>query len=81
MRRFDSSRGHWAFRWRHAGYAVRMTQYEQENDLGRGGGEVDDEMMRRAWEQSIDDTPNRAPEFERPTDPPIPGADAVDEPQ
>lgn len=25
-----------------------MTQFEQENDLGRGGGEVDDETMRRA---------------------------------
>lgn len=24
------------------------TQFEQENDLGRGGGEVDDETMRRA---------------------------------
>jgi hypothetical protein len=22
-----------------------MTQFEQENDLGRGGGEVDDETM------------------------------------
>jgi len=26
-----------------------MTQYEQENDLGRGGGEVDDETMQDAW--------------------------------
>jgi hypothetical protein len=26
-----------------------MTQYEQENDLGRGGGEVDDETMEDAW--------------------------------
>jgi hypothetical protein len=26
-----------------------MTQYEQENDLGRGGGEVDDETMDEAW--------------------------------
>lgn len=25
-----------------------MTQFEQENDLGRGGGEVDDETMRNA---------------------------------
>ena len=27
-----------------------MSQYEQENDFGRGGGEVDDETMRKAWE-------------------------------
>ncbi len=27
-----------------------MTQFEQENDLGRGGGEVDDETMEKAWE-------------------------------
>ncbi len=26
-----------------------MTQYEQENDLGRGGGEVDDRTMEKAW--------------------------------
>jgi hypothetical protein len=25
-----------------------MTQFEQENDLGRGGGEVDDATMREA---------------------------------
>ena len=25
-----------------------MSQYEQENDLGRGGGEVDDETMAAA---------------------------------
>ena len=25
-----------------------MSQFEQENDLGRGGGEVDDETMRKA---------------------------------
>ena len=29
-----------------------MTQFEQENDLGRGGGEVDDETMDAAWEES-----------------------------
>jgi hypothetical protein len=28
---------------------VGVTQYEQENDLGRGGGEVDDETMDTAW--------------------------------
>jgi hypothetical protein len=27
-----------------------MTQFEQENDLGRGGGELDEESQRRAWE-------------------------------
>jgi hypothetical protein len=27
-----------------------MSQFEQENDLGRGGGEVDAETMERAWQ-------------------------------
>ena len=27
-----------------------MSQYEQENDFGDGGGEVDEETMRKAWE-------------------------------
>jgi hypothetical protein len=27
-----------------------MTQFEQENDFGRGGGEVDDETMDDAWD-------------------------------
>jgi hypothetical protein len=27
-----------------------MTQFEQENDLGRGGGEVDDDDLAEAWE-------------------------------
>ena len=31
-----------------------MTQYDQENDLGRGGGEVDDETMDQAWEDAAD---------------------------
>ena len=26
----------------------KPTQFEQENDLGRGGGEVDDETLREA---------------------------------
>ena len=26
-----------------------MSQFEQENDLGRGGGEVDDESLDEAW--------------------------------
>ena len=29
-----------------------MTQFEQENDLGRGGGEVDDETMEAAEERA-----------------------------
>jgi hypothetical protein len=31
-----------------------MTQFEQENDLGRGGGEVDDETMDDAWRTAED---------------------------
>jgi len=27
-----------------------VSQFEQENDLGGGGGEVDDERMDGAWE-------------------------------
>jgi hypothetical protein len=27
-----------------------MSQFEQENDLGRGGGEVEAETMERAWQ-------------------------------
>jgi len=27
-----------------------MSQFEQENDLGRGGGEVDEETMDDAWD-------------------------------
>jgi hypothetical protein len=26
-----------------------MTQFEQENDLGRGGGEVSDDDLEQAW--------------------------------
>jgi hypothetical protein len=29
-----------------------MTQFEQENDLGRGGGQVDDETLEEAWRES-----------------------------
>ena len=29
-----------------------MSQYEQENDFGRGGGELDDESLERAWEEA-----------------------------
>jgi len=31
-----------------------MTQYDQENDLGRGGGEADDETMDAAWEDAAE---------------------------
>jgi hypothetical protein len=57
-----------------------MTQYEQENDLGRGGGEVDDETMRRAWQES-ENRPLGSPDQERPTETPAPGADSVNESQ
>jgi hypothetical protein len=30
----------------------KPTQYEQENDLGRGGGEVDDETLDKAWKDA-----------------------------
>jgi len=30
------------------------TQYEQENDLGRGGGEVDDDTMETAWKDAAE---------------------------
>jgi hypothetical protein len=30
----------------------RPTQFEQENDLGRGGGKVDDETMAEAWREA-----------------------------
>ncbi|MDQ3778377.1 MAG: hypothetical protein M3310_05870 [Actinomycetota bacterium] len=58
-----------------------MSQYEQENDLGRGGGEVDDDTMRDAWEEGRNDRPNRAPEQERPSEPRVPGPGASDEAQ
>ena len=31
-----------------------MSQYEQENDMGRGGGEVDDETMSDAWKNAAE---------------------------
>ena len=27
-----------------------MSQFEEENDLGRGGGEVSEETTKRGWE-------------------------------
>jgi hypothetical protein len=29
-----------------------MSQFEQENDLGRGSGKVDEETLRRAWREA-----------------------------
>ena len=31
-----------------------MTQFEQENDFGRGGGEVDEETQEAAWRVAAD---------------------------
>ena len=31
-----------------------MSQYEQENDMGEGGGEVDDDTMAEAWENAAE---------------------------
>jgi hypothetical protein len=31
-----------------------MSQFEQENDLGRGGGEVDEETEEEAWDRAPD---------------------------
>jgi hypothetical protein len=28
-----------------------VTQFEQENDVGRGGGELDEEALDEAWER------------------------------
>ena len=59
-----------------------MTQYEQENYFGgSGGGEVDDELLETAWEESLAETPNHAPEQERPSVPAVPGPDSVNEAQ
>ena len=29
-----------------------MSQFEQENDLGRGGGEVDEDTAAKAWDDA-----------------------------
>ena len=31
-----------------------MSQFEEENDLGRGGGEVEDETLDEAWEAAAE---------------------------
>ena len=36
------------------GYEGLMSQYEQENDLGAGGGEVDEETMEDAWQAAAE---------------------------
>ena len=36
------------------GYDGLMSQYEQENDLGAGGGEVDEETMEDAWRNAAE---------------------------
>jgi hypothetical protein len=56
--------------WWLRGYSRSMSQFEQENDLGRGGGEVDDETAKDAWdtrlERSDDDrAPDELDEIER----------------
>jgi hypothetical protein len=33
-----------------------VSQFEQENDLGGGGGEVDEETLEDAWETSEERT-------------------------
>lgn len=34
------------------GDSAKPSQFEQENDLGRGGGEVDDETLEEAWREA-----------------------------
>ncbi len=45
-----------------------MSQYEQENDLGRGGGEVDDETVERGWDAAAARRGDEILEDERETD-------------
>jgi len=47
-----------------------MSQFEQENDLGRGGGEVDEQTLEEGWE-------NRAAVLGR--DDPAQGSDELDD--
>ena len=63
--------GNQGFAARRCGYALGVTQFEQENDLGRGGGEVDDETLDDAWR-------NREQRLGR-NDDPAEDAPAVDE--
>jgi hypothetical protein len=36
------------------GNPAHMSQFEQENDLGRGGGEVDEETEDAGWDRAPD---------------------------
>lgn len=38
-----------------------MRQYEEENDLGSGGGEVDDELLEEAWRRGDELRANENP--------------------
>jgi hypothetical protein len=51
-----------------------VSQFEQENDVGRGGGEVDDGALEKAWrdreerlggEDAADSAPEADEEVER----------------
>lgn len=44
------------FRTRPIGDDRGMSQFEQENDTGRGGGEVDDETLDEAWRRREEQT-------------------------
>jgi hypothetical protein len=39
-----------------------VSQFEEENDLGRGGGEVDEETLEDAWQTSEERTGSKRPE-------------------
>ncbi len=41
-----------------------MTQFEQENDQGRGGGEVDRETMEKGWRDAEERRGRTDPEGE-----------------
>lgn len=45
-----------------------MSQFEQENDLGRGGGEVDDETVEQGWENAEERVGDRSSPDERAPD-------------
>jgi hypothetical protein len=56
-----------------------MTQFEQENDLGRGGGEVDDETMDAAWKTA--DERRSTAELDEERSEVVPAAEDEDDPQ
>jgi hypothetical protein len=55
---------------------TRETQFEQENFLGRGGGEVDESTMAEAWREA--DRRRSAANIEREASPGDAGAEAPD---